>query len=138
MSEIGEILEGIYQAKGMLTPQLVVDEAREETHPLHTHFEWDDQIAGQHHRLSQARQLIRAVRVVEVSGADGIERIRGFHSVPRPEGRTYVPVAEVKGDPFTRELVLRQAEREWRQMLRRYRDLEEFMAVVRKDVAVVA
>ena len=34
-----------------LTPELVVEDARPEESPLHAHFEWDDQIAGEQFRL---------------------------------------------------------------------------------------
>lgn len=123
-------LTAIYREHGALTPRLVVDAARDPEHPLHDRFEWDDALAGEKYREQQARALIRTVKVVEPVGETDETRVRAFHSVPRPEGQTYVPIDEVRADPFTRQLVLRTAEREFRQMFARYRHLREFLEVV--------
>jgi len=57
-------LQRIWNEQGQkLTPVAIVAEAADETHPLHECFEWDDSLAAEQHRLWQARQLIRSVRV---------------------------------------------------------------------------
>lgn len=43
---------------GQIKPEDVVEEARDESSPIHNNFEWDDTKAAQEHRLWQARQLI--------------------------------------------------------------------------------
>lgn len=134
MSSLREHLQAIYAENGALTPRLVVDAARDPEHPLHDRFEWDDSLAGEKYREQQARQLIRTVKVVEPVGDLDEARVRAFHSVPRPDGQTYVPVEEVREDPFTRQLVLRTAEREFRQMFARYRHLREFLEVVQAAI----
>jgi hypothetical protein len=48
---------------GRLTPEAVVEDARDSRSPLHSQFEWDDAKAAHHHRLDRARELIRSVRV---------------------------------------------------------------------------
>lgn len=55
--------------QGRLEPDDVVADARDESSPLHSHFEWDDGIAADEYRREQARVLIRSVRleVTEVS-----------------------------------------------------------------------
>lgn len=53
------------QASGLLTPDAVVAAAKDPANPLHEEFEWDDAVAAHKHRLSQARHLIRSVRIVE-------------------------------------------------------------------------
>lgn len=52
-------LARLYQRDGKLTAEGVVDEARSEDSPLHSHFEWDDEKAGHEYRLIQARRLLR-------------------------------------------------------------------------------
>ena len=42
-----------------ITPQNVVDLARNEDSKLHNDFEWDNEIAGEKYRLSQAREMIQ-------------------------------------------------------------------------------
>jgi hypothetical protein len=128
-------LDAIYQGRGQLTPRVVVDVARDPGHPLHTQFEWDDSVAGEKYRQTQAAQLIRSVRVVEPVGDRDQVRVRAWHSVPRPDGRTYVPAEDVRQDEFTRQLVLQAAEREWRALYARYKHLDAFLAVVRQDLA---
>lgn len=48
---------------GRLLPSNVVEEARDENSPLHEFFEWEDTIAAEKYRLSQARTLIRSVKI---------------------------------------------------------------------------
>jgi hypothetical protein len=132
-----EHLEGIYHQLGTLTPQNVVDTARDPSHPLHSRFEWDDSTAAEEYRKVQAAQLIRSVRVVRSEPSkDGDEEtaVRVFHSVSRADGTTYMPLDEVVKDEFTREFVIRAAEREWKALYRRYKHLAEFLGMVRRDL----
>jgi hypothetical protein len=48
---------------GRLQPADVVTDARDPTSPLHSHSEWDDSVAAERYRLSQARSLIRSVKI---------------------------------------------------------------------------
>ena len=45
-------------------------------------------------------------------------------------GYVYEPAAKIAADPFLRELLLRDMEREWKQMLGRYREFTEFVELV--------
>lgn len=64
---------------GLLTAGTVVEAARDEDSPLHQHFEWDNDVAGERYRLIQARQLIRAIIVNEdITGRE----VRNYVSVP--------------------------------------------------------
>lgn len=135
MSNLRDQLKSIYETHGALTPKLVVDEARDAEHPLHARFEWDDAVAGPKYREVQAAELIRSVRIKYTpKGSDEERDVRFFASIPRPEGSTYVPVEDVADDPFARELLLRQAEREWKAMRRRYAHLDEFLELVRSTL----
>ena len=49
--------------EGRLKPSVVVQLARNPRNPLHDMFEWDDKKAAHHHRLWQARQIIKRVNV---------------------------------------------------------------------------
>lgn len=130
-------LNAIRAERGILTPGVVVDVAREPSHPLHDRFEWDDSVAAERHRESQARELIRSVRVQYDTPSGSAADLRGFVSVSRADvpAREYVPVEEAATDPVTRALVLREAERAWKELLARYEGLSEFFDLVRRDVA---
>lgn len=49
---------------GHLTPDAVVEAARDPDSILHPHFTWSDTEAAHKQRLSEARALIRSVRVI--------------------------------------------------------------------------
>jgi hypothetical protein len=129
-------LQAIYNERGKLTPAIVVDEARDETHPLHNRFEWDDAVAGESWRRQQAHELIRSVRVVyrEADEKNPEKSVRGFHAVRSEKEHVYEPVQKVAEDEFTRQLVLKDMEREWRALRRRYEQFAEFIEMVRRDM----
>jgi hypothetical protein len=63
MKEVADRLERLEQENGDLKPVDVVEDARDPTSPLHDFFEWDNDAAAQQYRLSQARLLIRRVKI---------------------------------------------------------------------------
>lgn len=129
-------LQTIYDSRGHLDPEVVVDVARPKTHPLHSRFEWDDKVAGEAHRRRQAHELIRSVRVI-YRDADDLapeSSVRAFHAVRSEPGYVYEPVERVASDPLLRAVVLREMEREWQALKRRYADFAEFLDLVQSDV----
>lgn len=136
MSTLREQLQAIYDEHGKLTPLLVVDEARDKKHPLHARFEWADKVAGEKWREHQASELIRSVKVVYRSG-DKQEEVRYFQSVRREDGCVYEPSDKIAQDPLLTQIVLRDMEREWRQLQSRYGHFREFVELVRGSVELV-
>lgn len=136
MSDLRSQLQQIYDAHQRLTPQIVVDEARDEGHPLHDRFEWNDKAAAEAHRLDQARRLIRSVRVVyrEADEKEAARTVRAYHAIRDDEGTSYRPVEEVVENPFLTELLKRDMQREWKQLLRRFGQFEEFVSMIRADL----
>lgn len=123
-----------------LTPQVVVDEARDPAHPLHSRFEWDDTVAGEAYRRQQARELIRSAKIVYKEADDnGPEQsVRAFVSIVNENKHVYEPTDEVAQDPFQRQLALNAMQREWKALYNRYKEFEGFIELVRRDVAEVA
>ena len=126
---------------GVLTPEAVVATATPRNHPLHSRFEWDNRVAGHKYRVWQAHQLIRVARIRFPSIDPSDKRtVRAFQAV-RSEGEksyVYEPSEEIALDPFKRTLILREMEREWRQLLQRYERFSEFLELVRGDIEDVA
>jgi hypothetical protein len=60
---VAEVLKEL-EREGRLLPGDVVERARDEDSPLHSHFEWDDGQAAEKYRLHQARALIRTVKLM--------------------------------------------------------------------------
>lgn len=136
-------LQAIYVKHGLLTPQIVVDEVRDPTHPLHNHvFDRDQKDAAEAWYRHRAHELITSVRVAYTK-SDGTESsIRAFHAV-RQEiedngGHAYKPSDEVISDPFLTKLVLTDMERDWKTLRRRYEDFQEFWQLVRDEAEVKA
>lgn len=127
--KIGEELQAITDAnKGRLTPKDVVERARNPRNTLHKHFEWDDAKAADAHRLEQARELIRVVRVEDEAHS---EPVRAFLSL-QDNGVAYRSVGEVQSSPALQEIVLKQALRDLRAFEQRYRDMKDVCEDIRE------
>lgn len=118
------------QAKGELTPQDVVDDARSHNSPLHSFFEWDDSAAAEQYRLDQARGLIRSVVAIYTHPDKPAQRTRAFVHVPEPGTPHYRETSHALSQKKTRELVLQRAWREFQQWRKRYKDLSEFADLI--------
>lgn len=134
MSSLRDQLEAIHAQHGRLTPELVVQEARPKNHPLHKRvFDKAPREAAETYYRMRAHELIRSVRIVyreaDETGPD--RTIRAYHAVPRETGYVYEPAIEVASDDFTRQLVLREMERDWNRLRSRYEAFAEFTAMIR-------
>jgi|SRR3954469_11086529 hypothetical protein len=133
MADLEGLLREVRDNRGKLTPQNVVEEASPEGHPLHSHFEWDDSIAGHEFRIIQARQLIRRVTVTRVASSTDLPvRVRTFHSVAGPTGRSYEPIDEIIQEPMTMRILLSQMRRDFAALKRRYAHMEQFYDMIRE------
>jgi hypothetical protein len=133
-------LQRLHDQHGELTAELVVEAARPKGSPLHNRFEWDNREAAEQWRRSQAAELIRSVRVVykEATEDEEARSVRAYHAVRGPNGHAYQPADKIAADPFQRQLVLNDMEREWKALRRRYANFAEFLDIVRDDVKEAA
>lgn len=135
---VGETLEGINGKYGMVTPSVVVEESKPVDAPLHNHFQWDDSKAAEEYRLVQARQLIRAVTVMQDAKEDKeVQVVRAFVNVRPVEGdeplvseRCYITIQRAMGEEMLRRQVLANALAEIRSWRRRYAQYTEFAKIV--------
>lgn len=139
-TSLRDILQGIYDQHGELTAALVIQTARDENHPLHSRFEWDDAAAGEQWREHQAAELIRSVKVVyrEATDKEDARTVRAFHAVRGPKGHAYQPAEKVADDPLLRRMVLGDMRRDWEALKRRYERFAEFADMVRTDLEEAA
>ena len=93
---VGGELERIRSVNGQLKPRDVVDEARPKTSPIHGAFEWNNKTAGEKYRIHQARNLIRAVRVVvdEDEGEESIT-VPAFVHIDKGHDEKYYQSSEI-------------------------------------------
>lgn len=98
-AELVRRLEVLYRQHGGLTPSLVVEDARDPESPLHSHFEWEDSVAAERYRHTQARRLLASVEVliqVRKVKVATVAYVRDPDKAPREQG--YVAVAELQQD----------------------------------------
>lgn len=136
MADLREWLEDVHARTGAVDPEVLVREAEPTASLHHDRFEWDDGVAGHAHRLEQARSMIRQVRVVYAPATKrrGPRSVRAWHSVPSVDGghRVYMPTSEIAADPVLAAIVLRDMERDWKQLRQRYGHMVEFIDMVRE------
>lgn len=156
---VGNRLESIRTKCSVLTPGVVLDDARKAKSPLHQFFEWDDTTAAEQYRLRQAGHLIRSISVtfqdmaaeserqVTLSGvaepAPEVRAVRAFLAVQSEDGTTgYVGTREAMADQEMRRQVLERAHRELAAVGQKWRDMSEltevFMALDRVGELVSA
>lgn len=119
---------------GRLTPSELVDASRPEDAPLHGAFEWNDAVAAERYRETQAGYIIRSVEVVPVGMS---EPVRAFVSISAEDKPQYIETTKAIAATDTREIVLERARAELRAFERKYAGFEELAAVLNaiKEVA---
>jgi hypothetical protein len=85
MTQIADVLEALRDPDGLLRIEKVVAAAADAASPLHDQFEWDDTEAAHRFRLGQARELIRAQKIVVRIGPAIVKSV------------AYVPATNVSG-----------------------------------------
>ena len=122
---IGDELMRLYDEYGELTPKIVVEAARDESSPLHEHFEWDPEVAHYEYLISRARQIIRKVKIRVEDPGDLSSTVvtRAFVSLVDDDdmdARHYVPSVVVAEHDTLREQALEQMERDFLALRRKW------------------
>jgi hypothetical protein len=118
--QVGERLEVVRKSTGALTASHVVDDARPPEALLHPIFEWDDSVAAEEFRRSQARLVLRSVVAIPDSAPES-PPIRAFVVVSEVGEPSYVPTYYAMSDEQLRAQVVSRALAELRQFQARYR-----------------
>lgn len=83
---------------GRITPDAVLLDAKSPKSPLHDQFDWDDSTAAKSWRLSQARELIRSIRVEITTDTRTVSTVRYVRDPAAGEAQGYVEVAKLRDD----------------------------------------
>lgn len=142
MADLRASLTRIYEKHGELTPHTVVEEARPETSELHSRFEWDDAVAGEAFRRTQAAELIRSVRITFADNRTGERKtVRAFHSL-REAGSIdrggYAPTEEIIQDELATKILKQEFQREIADLKRKFGHLEDYISWVRDEAQGLA
>lgn len=127
--KIGEALEEIAgKNQGHITPEAIVESAKDRKGVLHRHFEWDDSVAAKKYRLDQARSIVQSIHV-EADTESGYSR--AFLSIREKDGTAYRTITEVLQSADLQSKVLAAAERDLLAFESRYRSLEDVCNLIR-------
>jgi hypothetical protein len=129
--KIHDILLDIRARHGVLTPEIVREEARPEDSPIHAFvFNVDADEAAEEYYLARSHRLIQIARVtIRETPKSEPRRIRAFLAVPSEQNRfEYEPTAEVVADPEKFARVRLEAARRLRDAESSLEDLDALAA----------
>lgn len=128
-------IKGIYKAdaqkvadeigENSITPQEVLEKARDENSELHKCFEWDNAVAAEKYRLQQARAII--INLVYVPKGKEEHTVRCFQVTT--ERSVYQPTKRFLVQEDQYQQLLARAKAELESFRRRYAEITELEAV---------
>jgi|SRR3990167_407859 len=136
----------VEENNGLLSPEIVVDDAKNPDSPLHDYFNWDDKVEAVRHRVHMARLLISSIAVViereeipiknvpiSVSRNDRPIEPRAFNNVRvyknEISDRGYTTLLNVLTDEDLRKQTVIKALRELRSWCSKYRIYDELTPI---------
>jgi protease II len=105
-----------------ITPENVLEKARDKKTELHKCFEWNDSIASEKYRLIQARQIIQHFVIVQEEKEEA-PKIRSYQITTKCN--TYEPTRMFLQKPDEYAALLERAKNELEAFKRRYQMLAE-------------
>lgn len=124
-------IEGLFKANAQkvyeeigdtsISPEEVLEKARNEKSELHKCFEWDDSVAAEKFRLQQARQIIQLLVIVPQKKTDEPVRVFSITS----QRNTYQPTRLFLQQPDEYQILLKKAKIELAEFKKRYKTLSE-------------
>ena len=125
----GEVCEELDRTVG-LTPENLVEASRPEDAPLHSEFEWDDAVAAEEFRRTQARQMICNLSIViDETKAEPVRAYFSLQSGFRKNTGTYEGTLTIMSDSDKRQKLLDNAKRELEAFKKKYELLTELSEV---------
>jgi alpha/beta superfamily hydrolase len=128
----GKIIDKIAaKNNNQVTPELILDAAKNEKNALHQCFEWDNDKAGAKYRLWQARQLIGSIVVEVVVGEP--EETRAFVTITMPSSEpAYYSISDIADDSFKLDMVIQNAKRQMVSIARQLKIYERLQKTAAK------
>lgn len=133
---VNDELQRIFDERGRLVAEDIVEIAADPASPLHDHFTWDDTEAAAKWRHVEAGILVRKGQIVMVKDADTEVKVRAYVSVVHAGERTYMPTERALAEH--RDQLIQQALRDVNAMRRRYQALVDFDEVLRMAISEAA
>ena len=127
------------KGKTTINAKEVLHDAKNKDSPYHNHFIWDNEEAGESHRLDQARRLISSIVVVKIRVEEGEAiQVRAFVNVIDEEGeKGYVPIDVAISCPKTASQIVQQALSEakaWKERYEEYKELSRIHKAINQEL----
>lgn len=119
-----------------VTPEQVLEKAKNKRTELHKCFEWDDTVAGEKYRLIQARDVIRHFVIVHKTSDDEEKKVRQYQITTKKN--TYEPTRIFLQKPDEYAALLERAKAELEAFKQRYEmlaELEEIFAEIDRFIS---
>lgn len=97
-------LKKLSDRHGRITPEIVVEAARDPKSPLHREFDWNDVTAANAARMDRARQLITTVTVLVIRKKERISSVyyvRDPRKGPREQGYVSLSAPDLRRNDAT-------------------------------------
>lgn len=120
--------EEIISLGDKVTPDEVLEKARDENTELHKCFEWDDTVAAEKFRKIQARNVIRFIVIKEEEKPKDRPQIKVFHVTEKTGG--YKPIEFIVKHEDEYKALLERAWAELRAFKAKYSMLEELREIM--------
>lgn len=126
----GRVMEELENTVG-LTPKNLVEVSRPENAPLHEEFEWDDSIAAEKYRETQASGMIRNI-TIKVENAQQTKQVRAFVTLANNQSgpKSYESIGNVMSCQIKREKLIDNALRELRAFRNKYKQYTELADLI--------
>jgi hypothetical protein len=133
----GEHIQCLEEQHGGVTPKIVLEDAKDAASPLHDWFEWNDSVAAERYRITQAAYILRSINViveetetrafqpVTVTVSDEVDEDAANHR--------YLSISVVLADEEKRKQLLRDALAQlgwWRKKYKQYSELGDIMVAI--------
>lgn len=123
---VGKHFEKLEKENGTINRRLVLESAKPKDSPIHDLFEWDDTIAAENYRLTQARLLISNLNVViEHEKAEPLE-IRAYANISETKEGRFINIESAFKSEESKEIVIKRALQELKAFENKYKNLELF------------
>ena len=126
---------------GKITPQVLVDEAKDKGNPLHNCFEWDNSEAARKYRLMQATNMILSQKfVVELKEKKNQSKGHTHYVrklLPEYENREFKDRVEVLSEKETRKIFLERKINVLRSWCNSVVDVEELLPIREQILSLI-
>jgi hypothetical protein len=103
--EMEERAQALYDQNGIITADLVIEDAKNPSSPFHKAFEWDVKKAALTCWRETAREIIRNVSYIKIENGQEVRTLRFLHISGQEQGYQHVAVIKSNRDVAVETLV---------------------------------